>query len=108
MISLDEEFLSGLGLGDLSPDDQQSLLTAVYEQLEFSVGRRLVKCMSASERREFETLVDGGDEGQQLAWLQEHVPGYSQIVREALDEQMEELRQRRGEILEAVGVDVKE
>lgn len=106
MITLDEEFLAGLGLGDLPAEDQRSLLGAIYEQLELTVGMRLAQRLSENELLEFEALVDAGDEGGLSAWLEGHVPDYPEVIRGALDEQMAELRQRRAEILEAAGVDV--
>ena len=105
MIKLDEEFLAELGLGGLPPEDKKSLLAAIYEHLQMSVGQRLAEGMSAAELREFEAILDSGDEEQASAWLQEHAPDSSEIVRELQHEQIEELRRRRNEILEAVGVD---
>ena len=108
MITLDGEFLAGLGLGSLPPDDQRSLLSAIYQQLELNVGMRLTGRMSAEELQDYETVVDAGDDARVLAWLQVHAPDYRQLVRRVLDEQMVELRQRRAEILEAAGVQVAE
>lgn len=105
MITLDGEFLAGLGLGALPPDDQRSLLSAIYQQLELRVGMRLTGRMSPEELQDYEAVLDAGDDDRVRAWLQLHAPDYRQLVRKVLDEQMVELRQRRAEILEAAGVE---
>ena len=107
MIKLDEEFLAELGLGGLPPEDQKSLLAAIYEHLELTVGQRLAERMSDAELQEYEAILDSGDEEQASAWLQQHAPDSSEIVRELHNAQIEELRRRRNEILEAVGVDTE-
>lgn len=86
MITLDEEFLAGLGLGDLPCDDQRGLLEAIYQQLELDVGLRLTERLSREELQEFNALMDAGDEDEALAWLQLHAPDYQELVRAALDE----------------------
>ncbi len=105
MIALDEEYLAGLGLGALSADDKRSLLAVVYRNLEETVGGRVAKLLSDAELEEFNRITDSQDGDEAAKWLKEHVPDYRRIVQEVHDEHSEELRRRRDEILEAVGVE---
>lgn len=100
MISLDFEWLHGLGLGALSEEDKRSLLRSVYEELETRVGARLAEGMTLEQLLEFEAFMDAGDEQGAKQWLDDNAPDHTKIPQVVLDEIGEELRSRSDELLQ--------
>lgn len=100
MVSLDFEWLDGLGLGALSEEDKRSLLRSVYEELETRVGARLAEGMTLEQLLEFEAFMDAGDQQGAKQWLDDNAPDYKKIPPVVLDEIGEELRSRSDELLQ--------
>jgi len=76
MITMDGALLAECGLQDLGAEAERELLTKLYADLEYRVGRVLSAGMSAAQLAEFERLIDAepaavGD------WLMKHVPDYA-------------------------------
>lgn len=106
MISLDFQWLDEHGLGALSRDDKQSLLAAIYEELELRVGIRLSQAMTSEQLAEFEALMAAGDEVGAKQWLDTNKPDYTEVAPAVLAEMGEELRSRADEVLERRGAEV--
>jgi hypothetical protein len=51
----------------------------------------LAEEMTAQQLDDFEALINGGDEGAALHWLQEHFPNYRDTVRTKLEELKSEI-----------------
>lgn len=58
MFHLDDSFLAEHGLGGMHPQERRSLLAALYETLEYSVGVVLSEGMSDAQLDEFSAIVD--------------------------------------------------
>jgi hypothetical protein len=104
MLSIND-MLALAGLEDLPPEDKNSLLEAVYEQLQMTVGTRLAAKLDEAELAEFEGLMDNDDESGALQFLGEHTPDYKVVVEQVYGEMVAELKARREDILGAAGVD---
>ena len=100
MISLDFQWLDDHGLGALSRDDEQSLLVAIYEELELRVGIRLSEDVTSEQLAEFEALMAAGDEDGAKQWLDTDKPDYTEVAPAVLTEMGEESRGRTDEVLE--------
>lgn len=85
MITLNDELLVELGLGDLAAPDRASLLAHIYETLETRVGMTLARRMSEEQITEFEALIDNDDQAGAIAWLQLNQPDYPEVVRHHLE-----------------------
>ena len=103
-ISLDFQWLDDHGLGALSQDDKQSLLAAIYEELELRVGIRLSEARTSEQLAEFEALMAAGDEVGAKQWLDTNKPDYTEVAPAVLAEMGEELRSKAEEVLERRGV----
>ena len=66
----------------------------VYEDLEHDVGYRIAALMTEDQLAEFERLTDAGDEEGSAAFLREHVPNQSEIVRDVCASLLEGIAQR--------------
>lgn len=101
MIKLDKAFLAGVGLGDLPPAAQQSLLASAYRSLEESIGRRIAQRLTEDQIDALSALIDHGNEPGALALLDQCVPDHREIVRLTVGELTAALAARAPEILAA-------
>lgn len=100
MIKLNDDFLKGLGLGELPQDERRKMLTHIYETLEMRVGVKLASGMSDEQLNEFETYVNSKDEAGALKWLETNFPDYKKVVEEELEKLKGEIKQAAPQILE--------
>ena len=100
MIKLDAELLERLGLGELGPDESNSLLEQIYETLEMRVGMVLASTFDDDELETFEGFIDLGDEAGALNWLQSNHPEYHDVVQTQFQELCEEVASVAPAILE--------
>lgn len=98
-MKLDSAFLADVGLGELSDEDQASLLAVLAESLELRVGTALAGLLTEDQLSEFELLMDQGDGTAAETWLTNAIPDYKQAVRAALEDLKAELRLKSDEIL---------
>lgn len=116
-----DDILAAAGLDDLPAGDKRELVLALQDTLERRVGQRLAARMSDAQLAEFDSLVaqdeqaiaafldeyaDGwraragefapselGDFAR-AHWLRIHAPDYPEVVRRAVTEVEQELRER--------------
>lgn len=100
MIKLDYQLLEQIGLGALSQEAKDSLLASMYERLELNVGTVIAADLTDQQLKEFERLVDGGDQTAALSWLQANYPSYKQVVEQELTKLKAEVEQGSAQILE--------
>jgi hypothetical protein len=101
MLKLDDNFLIGLGLGNLPDDEKKKMLAHIYETLELRVGMKLAENMTDAQLDEFEKLADANDEAGSLKWLESNVPNYRDVVIAELDKLKDEIKNSAPQILEA-------
>ena len=99
MIRLDDEFLSGVGLGTLPRAEKRSLLTAFESELQQRVGQRLAGGLTEEQLDQFEALVDGASVDEAMAWLELHVPHHRDVVRATFELMRDELAEMAPAIL---------
>ncbi|NLH70047.1 MAG: hypothetical protein GX454_07690 [Brooklawnia sp.] len=75
MLLLDDQFLADCGLESLPTPDKESLLQAIYEELELRVGNALAEGMTAAQLDTF-AAITAPDEAAIRDWLSENVPDY--------------------------------
>lgn len=61
------------------------VLDAMYDTLEFRVGKRLAEQMDHNQLATFERLVDANREEQALEWLGTNFPHYRDVVQDEYD-----------------------
>jgi len=98
MFKLDANLLRELGLGDLPPDEQNLLLSTIYERLEQRTGQALAEQMSEAQLDEFELFIDNDDEEGALSWLERNFPQYREIVAAELELLKHEVAEQADEI----------
>lgn len=101
MLELDTELLDQLGLGSLSPESKKAFLEQMYSTMELRVGVLLASTLSAEAMREFEQLVDAGDEEASLAWLEANCPDYREAVNAVFADLKAEVARSVPDILDA-------
>lgn len=99
MLKLDHNLLDQLGLGSLSQDDKDSLLSHLYEQLELRVGTVIARQLSDEQLDEFEKLIDNDQQEEALQWLQANYPDYKKVVASELEKLTQELKANKDQIL---------
>lgn len=75
MLALDDAFLDDVGLADMPPEQRQSFLAEIYDELQLRVGTSLSDGMSDAQLGEFESLIDR-DISAVTAWLDSVVPEF--------------------------------
>ena len=83
-MQIDEKLLDEVGLGGLSPQQKQGALAKISGIFESRLGDRLMDGLSDAQLDEFEQYVQKVDETGGLAWLEQNVPSYKQIVADVL------------------------
>jgi len=100
-IKLDLSLLQELGLGALSPDEQNKMLAHIYETLEMRVGMKLAEQMTNEQLDEFEAFIDRNDEAGALTWLETNFPDYKQVGAAELETLKTEIKASAGAIVAA-------
>lgn len=77
-------------LEELEIEAIAELTATVLEELTYRVGTRISGCLSDAQHREFEELIDAGDEHGQSQWLDIAVPHYRELVITIRGELVEE------------------
>lgn len=98
---IDDNLLTELGLAELKPEAKTSLLKHLVEELELNVGTVIASQLDDDQIKEFEKLIDGGNQAQALAWLQHNYPDYKQVVQTELEKLKVEIKAKAPAILEA-------
>lgn len=80
-----------LGYKNLTRQQTMTALHEIYETLEYVVGRRIAARLNRGQLKEFERLYDQGQDRSTLAWLENAVPDYSEIVRAENQQLMDRL-----------------
>lgn len=104
MFQLDESFLVGLGLGSMPAEEKEAFLSYLYEELELRVGTELSKNLTDEQLEEFEKIIDSGDEGASLEWLESHCPNYKEVVAAELEKLKQEIIASKDQLLNADAV----
>jgi hypothetical protein len=77
MFSLDDQFLTDIGLADMPEEQKQPFLQHIYNELELRVGSRLSEGMSDAQLEEFESIIDHNDDAI-TSWLSVNAPDFPQ------------------------------
>lgn len=99
MVQLDDNFLISLGFGDMPQDQRKAFLQHTYEELELRVGTKLSEGMTDDQLKEFEKLVNAGDEAGSLKWLETNRPNYKDVVAGELEKIKAEIVSNKEQIL---------
>jgi len=99
MFKLDDDFLLSLGLSAMPAEEKEAFLQHLYEELELRVGTRLSDGLSAELLREFDKLVEAGDEAGALHWLETNRPDYKKVVAEELERLRQEVVANKDKIV---------
>lgn len=102
MITLNDDLLVELGLGELSPDDKRSLLAHLYETLQTRVGSILAERMSLADLDEFDSFMERDDQEGAVAWMNKTIPGYQETVNEEFEALKAEVRSQVPKVLAAI------
>ncbi len=105
MFKLDDNLLQELGLGALSAEEKNKMLTHIYETLEMRVGMKLAEQMTNEQLDEFEAYIDKNDEPGALKWLETNFPNYKQVVADELEKLKYEIKQSAPQIIAAAAAE---
>lgn len=83
-IKLDQGFLDEAGLSALPAIEKLAMLAYVRQTLETRVGEKLAAGVSDGLLQEFYGYARRNQPDKALAWIKEHAPDYSRVVREEL------------------------
>lgn len=78
MVDIDENWLAGLGVTDLSEKEADALLDIIEEELEVRVGTKVINSMSKTQLKEFEKLDDDKREN----FIDKVFPDYDTVVEQ--------------------------
>ncbi len=92
MFKLDDNLLRELGLGELPPQEKNTMLRHIYETLEMRVGMKLAEQMTNEQLDEFEGFIDRNDEAGALKWLETNFPDYKKVVASELENLKNEIK----------------
>ncbi len=81
-----------LGFRSLTRSQVTDVLNELMDTLELRVGTRLSEALDSNQLARFERIVDGRDEASALAWLQQNIPNYREVVRNEYDYILDALR----------------
>ena len=87
-MTLNRDFLDGVGLGSLDARTADELLGQIYESLAEAVGLELAAQLTGGQLTMLENLSDIGDEPSTEAWFEQEFPH----VREVVARQFEMMR----------------
>jgi hypothetical protein len=85
------EQLEAGGLSDVPQQELDQLAAGMREQLEYSVGARLMEQLTEEQIEEFDQLDIDGDEGSEF--LNRYIPDHQVVVAACLKELLAELEQ---------------
>jgi hypothetical protein len=105
MIRLDDKLLEEVGLGRLPGDLRKPMLQHIYDTLETRVGLTLAGRMTDSQLEDFERISNAEDESKGLAWLQENMPEYKEVVGDEFEKLKVDIRSSATEILRSEGIE---
>ncbi len=100
MFQLGDQFLKDIGLGNLTDEQKSKFLGHFRKRLELMIGAKLSASLSDAQIREFEVLVDRGDDQNTQDWLQNNFPDYPQLVVESIEELKQDIIRGRDAILD--------
>ena len=92
MFKLDDNLRRELGLGELPPQEKNTMLRHIYETLEMRVGMKLAEQMTNEQLDEFEGFIDRNDEAGALKWLETNFPDYKKVVASELENLKNEIK----------------
>ncbi len=88
---LDDQFLSAMGLNNLSEDQKQESLGDVLYTLNMRVAERVVGSMDENQLKEFDALTEKDPAEEELAlWLKSNVPNYAALIEEEAQKMKQE------------------
>ncbi len=99
MFQLDDNFLTSLGLGDMSTEEKKAFLLHIYEELELRVGTELSKNLSDNQLSEFEKIIQEQNPDKATGWLEANCPDYKKVVADELEKLKQEIQNNKQEIL---------
>ena len=77
---LHDQFITDFHLEHLNPEDQQAAIVQVYDAFEARLSRVLDERLSDEQIEVFATVSEKGDEQAVVAWLQQQIPGYDDLI----------------------------
>lgn len=101
MIQIDETIFDRTGLGDLTKEEKDRMLTYVVQTLETRVGIRFAKAATTEQLAEFDAIAKTGDSKKVTEWLKQSFPDYEVMVREELQKIEDDLADAAPDVLAA-------
>lgn len=101
MFTLDEDFLSSLGLATMPPEEKKEFLQYVYDKLEYQVGIELSRSLTDAQLEEFEELMEDENQAKALQWLEKNCPHYKQVVAAELKKIKQEIIENKDKLVES-------
>jgi hypothetical protein len=99
MFQIDENFLISLGLGAMSPEDKESFISYLSEELELRVGTELSKNLSDEQLEQFEKVAESDGQGATASWLEQQCPDYKDVVKREFEKLKQEIQASRDRLL---------
>jgi hypothetical protein len=91
--NIDRSWLRGLGIdGTDTVSTMDELVELAHAELEMRVGSTLAEEMTNVQLDEFEAVFDAKDDEAALAWLEQNMPHYKQVVADQFEKLSDEVR----------------
>lgn len=91
-VTIDDKFLTDVGLGDLSSEDSQQAIDNIRESLEAKVGIKITQSLNDTQVDDFNNLLSGDDPKSASDWIENNIPNYREIVMKELDSIIEQIK----------------
>lgn len=88
-----KQAVAELGIGDLSPEEQEKILGGFGEVALKAATAAILDKLSENKQEEFAKLAERGDANALKAFLDKEVPGHSEIVQKAVQDEVASFKQ---------------
>lgn len=92
LVTIDEKFLSDIGLVDLSAEEKQQAMEDIKIALESRVGVKLTQGLSDDQVDQFNNILSGDDMNVAMEWMDTNIPNYRDVVMLELDAIVEQIK----------------
>lgn len=96
MIKVDDEFMTEVGLNEMPAAEKQAFMEEAEAELETRVGAAMAERLTQEEIKEFSQIAE---DDQALAWLNEKVPDFRDLVLQAFQTFKNEIAAGREQVL---------
>ena len=96
--TIEEIILKELGAEGMAEEAKQQMLDDISESVQNYFIAFSYQKLSEADKQELERLIDAGDEAAQDAFLAEKIPNRSEVIQQAVDQTVADIRESQAEL----------